>query len=341
MTLPAIPRRQLLKTALATAAVPLVGIPLTACQDDSTSRPDRRLPTAKLSLPMQTGPMFLSDAEMQQLRALVATIVPADTAPGADSAGCAEAIQFLLSAFSFSPPMIFAGGPFSNRAGSSVNHFEQFIELDSYETLAWKLRIEGTQGQSERTFNGEQRGWQSIYREGLAALDGLSPLGLRFVQMPALTQTLLLKTTSDAAIVAMMDIAVPQTMEFMYGAPEYGGNADLVAWRYTQYEGDVQPTGYTPEQVIEPDNPGLLELLGIRRGENQGVGGPRNTPRLGALLPVPEITDVPIITAILTRLIAMGSDEFSLAMMIDGQSSRERITAFVTAKQPKAPGEGS
>ena len=37
--------------------------------------------------------------------------------------------------------------------------------------------------------------------------------------------------------------------EGMYGAPEYGGNQGLVGWRYIGYEGDVQPRGYTDEEV--------------------------------------------------------------------------------------------
>ena len=38
----------------------------------------------------------------------------------------------------------------------------------------------------------------------------------------------------------------------MYGAPEYGGNRDLVGWRYIDFEGDVQPRGYTDEEVSSP-----------------------------------------------------------------------------------------
>jgi hypothetical protein len=37
--------------------------------------------------------------------------------------------------------------------------------------------------------------------------------------------------------------------EGLYGAPEYGGNTGLAAWRYLNYEGDVQPRGYTDAEV--------------------------------------------------------------------------------------------
>ena len=38
----------------------------------------------------------------------------------------------------------------------------------------------------------------------------------------------------------------------MYGAPEYGGNRDTVGWAYIDYEGDVQPRGYSDAEVSGP-----------------------------------------------------------------------------------------
>ena len=38
----------------------------------------------------------------------------------------------------------------------------------------------------------------------------------------------------------------------MYGAPEYGGNRDGVVWRSIGYEGDVQPRGFTDQEVSDP-----------------------------------------------------------------------------------------
>ena len=40
--------------------------------------------------------------------------------------------------------------------------------------------------------------------------------------------------------------------EGMYGAPEYGGNRNTVGWDYIDYEGDVQPRGYSDAEVSEP-----------------------------------------------------------------------------------------
>jgi hypothetical protein len=56
-------------------------------------------------------------------------------------------------------------------------------------------------------------------------------------------------------------VAFPHTLQFMYGAPEYGGNRDLVGWEFTNYDGDVQPRGYSREEVEQPDDPGPLAAL--------------------------------------------------------------------------------
>ena len=49
--------------------------------------------------------------------------------------------------------------------------FEEFLPLSRVEELAWRTRIEGSRGIAEREWNGPVRGWQEIYREGIAALD--------------------------------------------------------------------------------------------------------------------------------------------------------------------------
>lgn len=203
------------------------------------------------------GPTFLSEQELATLRALVDRIVPGkpeDSADGAVFAGCAEAIDGLLGAFRSDPPRIYAGAPFSDRGGHPVNEFENFLPLDSYEATAWRLRIEGSQARAELEFNGPVTGFQEIYRDGLAALDKAAGPG-GFAAAPAPIRDAVLQTSDDPAIRALLDAAVPHTMEFLYGAPEYGGNKDLVGWEFTDFDGDVQPRGYTDQEVSEPDEP--------------------------------------------------------------------------------------
>ena len=209
------------------------------------------------------GARFLDDAERATLRALVDSLIPADTDPGALAAGCDEAIDRLLAAFATDPPLIYAGGPFSDRAGAPTNHFLEFVALDEYEEFAWRLAIEGSQGRPEREFNGPVKGMQQIYREGLARLDERArELGFEsFAALPAPLREPILRDSGDAQVQELLDIAFPDTLDAMYGAPEYGGNQGLVGWGFTAFDGDVQPRGYTADEVVNPDNPGPLDFL--------------------------------------------------------------------------------
>jgi len=204
---------------------------------------------------------YLSRDQLETLRAFVDRIVPADVHPGALAAGAADAIDYLLGAFRTDPPFIWAGAPFSDRAGHPVNEFETFIALDEYEAFAWRLAIEGSQGMADREFNGPVKGMQQIYVEGLAALDAAAQSRgfASFAAAPALVRDLLILTPPDDAVADLVDIGYLDTLDGMYGAPEYGGNRDLVGWSFTVFDGDVQPRGYTRDQVINADNPGLFD----------------------------------------------------------------------------------
>ena len=53
---------------------------------------------------------------------------PHDDHPGGAALGVADYIDGLLGAFTFDPPRIWAGGPFSGRAGGTAS-FEEFFAL--------------------------------------------------------------------------------------------------------------------------------------------------------------------------------------------------------------------
>src|SRR5438876_11395296 len=137
--------------------------------------PARRLQALVASVPGpgQAG-RFLTAHELDTLRAVTARFVPGppdDPDPGALEAGVAEAIDLLLAAFTLRPPLIHAGGPFSNRAGSARDDFARFVPLDAHAALGWRIRIEGTNGIPDREFAGPVEGLQPIYRKGLRHLD--------------------------------------------------------------------------------------------------------------------------------------------------------------------------
>jgi hypothetical protein len=115
------------------------------------------------------------------------------------------------------------------------------MPLDPLDELAWRTRIEGSQGRAEREWNGAVTGLQERYEEGIAAL------GADFAGLDPEDQDARL-----AAVPEFRSLVYEHACEAMYGAPEYGGNRDLVGWRSIGFEGDVQPRGWADTEVSEP-----------------------------------------------------------------------------------------
>jgi gluconate 2-dehydrogenase subunit 3-like protein len=185
-------------------------------------------------------PLFFSDGEYAVIEAACAILIPTDQDPGAREAGVADYIDGYLGAFAVDPPRIWAGGPFSGRHGGEAG-FATFHRLTPMDELAWRTRIEGSLGLKEREFNGPVVGLQERYRQGLAAL------GTDFASADEGEQRSRLKANRE-----FTSLLYEHACEGMYGAPEYGGNRELAGWRYIGFEGDVQPRGYTDEEVSGP-----------------------------------------------------------------------------------------
>ncbi len=310
-------RRQVLKTSGAmaiTAVVPL----LSNCGSSSSDRVAGGGNGGGSMGPTQPS-TYLSESQLDNLRALVDRLIPEDMDPGAVAGCCAEAIDHLLAAFKTDPPFIFAGAPFSDRGGEAENGFLEFIPLDPYEELAWRMAIEGSQGMPEREFNGPVKGMQQIYIEGLARLDErAAEQGFgSFSEMPASLADVILGDSSDAAIQDMVDIAFPDTLDAMYGPPEYGGNCALVGWGFTAFDGDVHPRGYTDEQVVTPDNPGLFDAL-----LPPSFGPDRSSPTAGSVTSSSSssLTELPMLASVVS------SDTIAAAIM-DSNGSLKRLQA--------------
>jgi len=166
-------------------------------------------------------PVWLSDQEYAVLRAACGQMMPSDQgAPGAEEAGVADYIDILLGAFTIDPPRIWAGGPTSGRMGGDAR-FASFHRLSRLDELAWRMRIEGSQGVPEREFNG-----------------------------PVIEGSEQRRRLRDAN--EFRELLWEHCCEGMYGAPEYGGNRNGVGWAYIGRDGDVQPRGYTDAQVSQP-----------------------------------------------------------------------------------------
>ena len=181
---------------------------------------------------------FLTSHEIEVVAAAADRLIPPLGAhPGGAALGVADYVDTLLGAFTFDPPLIFAGGPFSGRYGGEAS-FSEFMPLSPYEELAWRTRIEGSRGLPEREFNGPTRGWQDIYRAGVAAL------GADFCTVDGDEQDRRLREQGE-----LRATLYAHACEGAYGAPEYGGNRELAGWRAIEFEGDVQPRGYTDDEV--------------------------------------------------------------------------------------------
>jgi len=186
---------------------------------------------------------FFTPTEHEVVAAAAERLIPAlrsdsgGVHPGARVGGAADYIDRLLGAFAVDPPPIFAGGPFSGRAGGRAS-FVDFTPLSPLEELAWRTRIEGSQGIAAREFNGPVVGWQETYRAAVGAL------GDDFTVVDGEEQERRLD-----GLPSFRDLLYTHACEGLYGAPEYGGNPDGSVWRAIEFPGDVQPRGYTDDEV--------------------------------------------------------------------------------------------
>jgi hypothetical protein len=157
--------------------------------------------------------------------------------PGAHEAGVVRYLDTMLAAFSFSPPMLFAGGPWSDRhAPGDPDYLATFAPPDPSQERAWQQRLAQL---------------HKDYAAGIALLD--SEAGGDFTAIPAPQQDEVLAST---ALSSFMPLLFGHTIEGMYCIPEYGGNAGRVGWIEIGYPGDSQPRGYTAaEQQIDVIDP--------------------------------------------------------------------------------------
>jgi hypothetical protein len=186
-------------------------------------------------------PVWLTDVEFRILSAACDRMIPpSERGPGAAATGVPDYIDGLLGAFLVDPPRIWAGGPTSGRHGGEAA-FASFHRLNALDELAWRMRIEGSDGRPEREFNGPVVGLQQRYREGLAAL------GEDFGEVEPAGQDARLRSLPEFA-----ELLYGHVCEGMYGAPEYGGNRNQAGWEAIGFAGDVQPRGWSDAEVSNP-----------------------------------------------------------------------------------------
>jgi Gluconate 2-dehydrogenase subunit 3 len=154
----------------------------------------------------------------------------------ADVTGYIDAMLGALAAIGGSetpPPLVFAGGPWSNRHTSGRDLMASFVRLDPVARIAWRKRLAG---------------WQQQYRTGVAALDKAA--GGDYTAVAPARQDAILARAELAAFRALL---FEHTIEGLYSVPEYGGNRGLVGWADIGFPGDVQPRGYPAAEVEQSD----------------------------------------------------------------------------------------
>jgi gluconate 2-dehydrogenase gamma chain len=161
----------------------------------------------------------------------------------ADVTGYIDSMLGALGALDDAAPLVFAGGPWSNRHTSGPDLMARFTSLDPVARIAWRRRLTG---------------WQQQYQQGIATLDKLA--GGDFTKVSHARQDKILAGSGASAFLALL---FEHTIEGLYAAPEYGGNKNLVGWKDIAFPGDIQPRGYTPDEVSRSDGPDPLDNTGI------------------------------------------------------------------------------
>ena len=167
--------------------------------------------------------------------------------PGAREADVTGYIDTMLGALGAvldgAVPAVFAGGPWSNRHTSGPDLMARFVALDPVARIAWRKRLTG---------------WQQQYRQGIAALDRAA--GGDFTKVSHARQDKILVSSPVSSFTALL---FEHTIEGLYSAPEYSGNRGLTGWKEIGFPGDIQPRGYSADEVSRSDGPDPVDNTGI------------------------------------------------------------------------------
>jgi hypothetical protein len=206
---------------------------------------------------------FFTSHEAAVVEAATARIAPGpsdDPAeaghPGAreaDVTGYIDGMLAALGSLDDAAPLVFAGGPWSNRHTSGPDLMARFIPLDPVARIAWRRRL---------TL------WQQQYRQGIATLDKLA--GGDFTKVSNAERDKILAGSGASDFLSLL---FEHTIEGLYSVPEYGGNRGLAGWKDISYPGDSQPRGYSPEEVSRSDGSDPVSESGIVSDALKLLGG--------------------------------------------------------------------
>lgn len=235
---------------------------------------------------------FFTGEERSVIEQLAAVVIPEDTTVGALGAGAVEYIDRYLAAFDAEIPTLYRSGPFSGRtpypdpldgepsADYPDNAFLEILPPTRMQELSFRIELLGSAAVPNGDLNAPivpaTPGLQTLYRDAVRALNA-------FARARGADAFTALDDESKLAALAAADVRfrdafLANLAEGMFGAPEYGGNVDGIAWRDYSYDGDSQPLGHTlydassdtlrdrpdqPNQTLDPNRPndGLEPLV--------------------------------------------------------------------------------
>jgi hypothetical protein len=191
------------------------------------------------------GDRVFTSEQLAMLNGFADVLIPPDDQPGGSHLGVVPYIEGLLNAFFVSgPPLIYAGGPCSDRnpnpdGSFPANDFENFLPLDRVLDLSWRVQIFGSASVASGAPNDALLGPVIALKDQLTAGLDLAQAMANGHGMPDY------QAIYDAMDPDFQDLLFDLVTQAAWAAPEYGGNPDLNGWKMVHFEGDSLPLGYS------------------------------------------------------------------------------------------------
>ncbi len=186
-------------------------------------------------------PRFFDEQQYAVVQAACARLIPTDDEPGATEAGVVDYIDGFLGAFASDPPLIWAGwtvlGTVRRQRLGSQRSTDSPRVTSSPGALGSKARSASANASgSDRSSACRSSIDKGSWRSARSSCD-----------LSGEEQDQRLRENGE-----FTTLLYEHACEGMYGAPEYLGNRGLVGWNNIGWAGDVQPRGYTDEEVSQP-----------------------------------------------------------------------------------------
>ena len=221
-----------------------------ACATLSRARPRHAVPHPAQDRARRTRPRFrmvtcASSTEHEYAVVAAAAdrlIPPLDAHPGGAALGVADYVDSLLGAFTFDPPLIFAGGPFSGRAGGDASFARVPAAL-----APRRARV----AHAHRRLARHRR--TRVQRPG-TRLAGDLPRRHRRARRRLLRRSTATSRTagSRAQARAARGCSTSTRAKARTARPSTAATATSRAGASIEFPGDVQPRGYTDDEVSRP-----------------------------------------------------------------------------------------